>query len=53
LFFRITRRVMTRQRYFAQYFLVTPILALFLLSWSAGEFTGYVWIHTETRHGAV
>jgi glycosyltransferase involved in cell wall biosynthesis len=53
LFFRITRRVMTRKRHFARYFLVTPILALFLLSWSAGELTGYVWIHTETRQEAV
>jgi glycosyltransferase involved in cell wall biosynthesis len=53
LFWRITRRVVTRKRHFARYFFVTPILALFLLSWSAGELTGYVWAHGETREAAI
>lgn len=40
---RITRRVLTRGRHVKDYFLSLPILLLFLLSWSAGELTGYVW----------
>jgi glycosyltransferase involved in cell wall biosynthesis len=52
LFGRITRRVITRKRHFARYFFVTPILALFLLSWSVGELTGYVWIQ-KTREAAI
>lgn len=41
--FRITRRVLTRRKYLREYLLSLPILMLFLLSWSAGELSGYLW----------
>ncbi len=40
---RITRRTLDKRRHVKDYFLSLPILLLFLLSWSAGELTGYVW----------
>jgi hypothetical protein len=45
LFWRITRRVISRRRHFGRYVLALPILSLFLLSWSAGELTGYACGH--------
>ncbi|MGH9971058.1 MAG: glycosyltransferase [Pyrinomonadaceae bacterium] len=39
---RITWRVFTRRRKIKEYFLSMPILLLFLLSWAAGELTGYL-----------
>jgi GT2 family glycosyltransferase len=39
---RITQRVISRKRNFAEYFLALPVLTLFLLSWSAGELMGYL-----------
>ncbi|MEP6925762.1 MAG: glycosyltransferase [Pyrinomonadaceae bacterium] len=45
--FRISRRVWVKQRNLRQYCVSFPILVLFLLSWSAGEFTGYVWREKE------
>jgi glycosyltransferase involved in cell wall biosynthesis len=41
--FRITRRVLDKKRNFSNFFWSLPILILFLLSWSTGEFSGYVW----------
>ncbi len=40
---RITRRVLKRGKHIKEYLLSLPILLLFLLSWAAGEFSGYVW----------
>lgn len=40
---RITRQVLTKRRHIKEFFLSLPILILFLLSWSTGEFTGYLW----------
>ncbi len=40
---RITRRVLTKRRRIGKLLLSLPILMLFLLSWSAGELTGYLW----------
>ncbi len=39
---RITRRVFSKRTKIKQYFLSMPILLLFLLSWAAGELTGYL-----------
>lgn len=41
--FRITRRVISRRRNIDRFLWSLPILGLFLLSWSAGEFSGYLW----------
>ena len=41
--YRITQRVFTKKRNIGKFVLALPILSLFLLSWSAGEFSGYVW----------
>jgi glycosyltransferase involved in cell wall biosynthesis len=41
--FRITRRVFAKKRNVGKFFASLPILILFLLSWSAGEFSGYLW----------
>lgn len=41
--FRITRRVIEKKRNIGHFLLSFPILFLFLLSWSAGEFSGYLW----------
>ena len=41
--FRITRRVLSKNRNTVRFLMSFPILVLFLLSWSAGEFTGYLW----------
>lgn len=40
--FRISRRVAARKRNIGKYLLSLPILFLFLVSWSAGEFSGYL-----------
>ncbi len=42
-FFRITRRVVERRRNLGRYLLSLPALMLFILSWSGGELSGYVW----------
>jgi glycosyltransferase involved in cell wall biosynthesis len=40
--FRISRRVFAKRRNIDKFLLSLPILTLFLLSWSAGEFSGYL-----------
>ena len=40
--YRITKRVLTKKSNLGKYFLSLPVLFLFLLSWSAGEFRGYL-----------
>ena len=40
--FRITRRVFDKKRNIGKFFASLPILILFLLSWSSGEFIGYL-----------
>ncbi|HXG85842.1 MAG TPA: hypothetical protein VNI84_17615, partial [Pyrinomonadaceae bacterium] len=40
--FRITRRVFYKKRNIGKFFASLPILILFLLSWSSGEFSGYL-----------
>lgn len=41
--YRITQRVFAKKRNIGKFILVLPILSLFLLSWSFGEFCGYFW----------
>lgn len=41
--FRIARRVFAKKRNIGKFLLSLPILSLFLLSWSVGEFSGYLW----------
>ncbi|MEP6902068.1 MAG: glycosyltransferase, partial [Actinomycetota bacterium] len=41
--FRITRRVLAKKRNIGKFFWSLPVLILFLLSWSSGEFSGYLW----------
>jgi glycosyltransferase involved in cell wall biosynthesis len=41
--FRIARRVFAKKRNVGKLFLSLPVLILFLLSWSLGEFSGYLW----------
>ena len=41
--YRITQRVFTKKRNIGKFVLALPVLSLFLLSWSAGEFSGYLW----------
>jgi glycosyltransferase involved in cell wall biosynthesis len=45
--YRITRRVFTRKRNIDKYLLSLPVLFLFLVSWSWGEFNGYLWKSKE------
>jgi len=40
--FRITRRVVEKRRNVGKFLLAFPILVFFLLSWSTGEFSGYL-----------
>lgn len=40
---RVTRQVLAKGRHRREFLLCLPILLLFLLSWSAGEWCGYVW----------
>ncbi len=40
--FRITRRIFAKKRNLGKFFASLPILILFLLSWSIGEFNGYL-----------
>jgi len=39
---RITQQMLQKRRHLRKFLLSFPILMLFLLSWSAGEFTGYL-----------
>ncbi len=41
--YRIVGRVFAKKRNIGKLFFASPILILFLLSWSAGEFSGYLW----------
>jgi glycosyltransferase involved in cell wall biosynthesis len=47
--FRITRRVVTKKRNVGKLVAAFPILSLFLLSWSLGELSGYVWRGSNSR----
>lgn len=40
--FRITKRVLEKRRNIGRLAVSMPVLVMFLLSWSAGEFTGYL-----------
>ena len=40
--YRITRRILAKKRNTKKYLLSLPVLFLFLVSWSAGEFCGYL-----------
>lgn len=40
---RITRQVLTKGRHRREFIMSFPLLLLFLLSWSAGEWSGYAW----------
>ena len=46
--FRITRRVFAKKRNIGKFAMALPILSLFLLSWSLGELSGYVWRGNES-----
>lgn len=41
--YRISQRVFTKKRNIGKFVLALPIISLFLLSWSIGEFSGYLW----------
>lgn len=41
--YRIVGRVFAKKRNIGKLVLASPVLILFLLSWSAGEFSGYLW----------
>ncbi len=41
--YRIIGRVFAKKRNIGKLILALPVLTLFLLSWSAGEFSGYLW----------
>ncbi len=41
--YRIIGRVFAKKRNIGKLVLALPVLILFLLSWSAGEFSGYLW----------
>ncbi len=47
--FRITRRVLSKRRHLGRYLLSLPVLTLFLLSWSIGELSGYLWISANDK----
>ncbi|MEO8042720.1 MAG: hypothetical protein ABI646_08940, partial [Acidobacteriota bacterium] len=49
--FRITRRVFARKRNIGKLVAAFPILSLFLLSWSLGEMSGYVWRGDQSQRG--
>ena len=46
---RITSKVFARRRNIGRFVVSLPILLLFLLSWSVGELSGYVWPEGGTR----
>ena len=48
--FRIARRVFARKRNVGKFIAAFPILSLFLLSWSLGELSGYVWRGVESHN---
>lgn len=41
--YRISKRVFSKQRNIGKYLLSLPILFLFLIAWSVGELSGYLW----------
>lgn len=41
---RITRRILEKERHLREYLLSLPIVFSFLVSWSVGELSGYLWI---------
>jgi hypothetical protein len=49
---RITSRVFAKRRNTGRFLVSLPILTLFLLSWSVGELSGYVWPTRKTGAGA-
>jgi len=51
LLFRISRRVIINKRYLKEFLISTPPLIIFLISWSIGEFSGYL-ISTGTKDKA-
>jgi glycosyltransferase involved in cell wall biosynthesis len=40
---RISRQLITKRRHIGRFISSLPVLMLFLLSWTTGEFTGYLW----------
>jgi hypothetical protein len=46
---RITSRVFAKRRNILRFLMSMPILSLFLLSWSVGELSGYLWPAGETQ----
>ena len=46
---RITRQLLTKKRHIGRFISSLPILMLFLLSWSTGELTGYLWASGEKK----
>jgi glycosyltransferase involved in cell wall biosynthesis len=49
LLLRITLRVIAKRKNLAKYFLAVPILILFLVSWSFGELSGYLWVAQKKK----
>ncbi|MGI8495652.1 MAG: glycosyltransferase [Pyrinomonadaceae bacterium] len=45
--YRITNQVFTKNRNIGKYFLALPVLFVFLISWTLGEFCGYLVGQTE------
>lgn len=41
--YRISRRVLRKKRNIGKYLASLPVLILFLIGWSTGEFCGYLW----------
>jgi len=48
---RIARQIAYKRRNFDKFILCLPILMLFLLSWSFGELSGYLWISEKEATG--
>lgn len=46
---RITRQVLAKRKHRGKFFLSLPILISFLLSWSAGELSGYLFISKNRK----
>jgi glycosyltransferase involved in cell wall biosynthesis len=46
---RITSRVFAKRRNIGRFLVSLPILSMFLLSWSVGELSGYLWPVGETH----
>jgi glycosyltransferase involved in cell wall biosynthesis len=47
--YRITGRVIGKRKQIKKYLMSLPVVILFLLSWSAGEFSGYVWASAQSE----